>query len=167
MWEKRVEPNSGTAHVAKCFPLGLAARVGCQGWTLGLAARVGRKGWLLGLAPRVGPLGCPLGLAARVGHYRVGHQGWLLISKFNFRQISTPLWVLSVCGVMNYDDPIYLIPLNCHTLPPLRPGRSQRLNHHFAKIFFTVEVSMWSSGDIHNGSPVGGCKTCLSRWSVI
>ena len=20
MWEKRVEPNSGTAHVAKCFP---------------------------------------------------------------------------------------------------------------------------------------------------
>ena len=21
MWEKRVEPNSGTAHVAKCFPM--------------------------------------------------------------------------------------------------------------------------------------------------
>ena len=21
MWEKRVEPNSGTAHVAKCFPI--------------------------------------------------------------------------------------------------------------------------------------------------
>ena len=86
-----------------------------------------------------------------------------LTFEFNFGEFFTPLCVLSVCGVMNYDDPIYLIPLNCHTLPPLRPGRSQRLNHHFAKIFFTVEVSMWSSGDIHNGSPVGGYKIFLFR----
>ena len=36
MWEKRVEPNSGTAHVAKCFPplytvvLEIAAELYCS-----------------------------------------------------------------------------------------------------------------------------------------